>query len=86
MNEEEIIARVKGLYPDALIDIAGADCNFEMYIVSDAMEGMGLLQRQQSILGLFKEELASGKLHALSVKAKTQKEQAGGNSLLQIQL
>ena len=57
-----------------------------MYIVSDAMEGMGLLQRQQSILGLFKEELASGKLHALSVKAKTQKEQAGGNSLLQIQI
>ena len=85
MNEEEIIARVKGLYPDALIDVAGADCNFEMYVVSDALEGMGLLQRQQSILGLFKDELASGKLHALSVKAKTQKEQAGGSGLLQIQ-
>jgi len=85
MTEEEIIARVKALYPDALIDVAGADCNFEMYIVSDAMEGMGLLKRQQSILGLFKDELASGKLHALSVKAKTQKEQAGGSSLLQIQ-
>lgn len=85
MTEEEIIARVKGLYPDALIDVAGADCNFEMYIVSDALEGMGLLQRQQSILDLFKDELASGKLHALSVKAKTQKEQAGSSSLLQIQ-
>lgn len=85
MTEEEIIARVKGLYPDALIDVAGADCNFEMYIISDAMEGMGLLKRQQSILSLFKDELASGKLHALSVKAKTQKEQAGGSSLLQIQ-
>jgi len=85
MTEDDIIARVKGLYPDALIDVAGADCNFEMYIVSDAMEGMGLLKRQQSILGLFKDELASGKLHALSIKAKTQKEQAGGSSLLQIQ-
>jgi BolA protein len=85
MTEEEIIDRVKGLYPDALIDVSGADCSFEMYIISDAMQGMGLLQRQQSILGLFKDELATGKLHALSVKAKTQQEQAGGNSLLQIQ-
>ena len=85
MNEEEIIARVKALYPDALLDVAGADCNFKLYVISNAMEGMGLLQRQQSILGLFKDELASGKLHALSVKAKTQKEQAGGSSLLQIQ-
>ena len=84
MNEEEIIARVKTLYPDALIDVAGADCNFEMYIISDALEGIGLLKRQQAILGLFKDELSSGKLHALSVKAKTHKEQASGSSLLQI--
>ena len=86
MTEQDIVDRVKGLYPDALIDVAGADCNFEMYIVSDALQGMGLLQRQQSILGLFKDELASGKLHALSIKAKTQKEQAGGSSLLQIKV
>ena len=86
MTEQDIVDRVKGLYPDALIDVAGADCNFEMYIVSDALQGMGLLQRQQSILGLFKDELASGKLHALSIKAKTQKEQAGGSRLLQIKV
>lgn len=87
MTEEEIIARVKALYPDALLDVAGADCNFELYVISDAMQGMGLLQRQQSILGLFKDELASGKLHALSVKAKTQKElEAGNSSLLQIKM
>lgn len=86
MNEEEIVARVGALYPDAVIDVAGADCNFELYVISDALEGMGLLQRQQSILALFKDELASGKLHALSIKAKTQKEQAGGNGLLQIQI
>ena len=86
MDEQEIIARVQGLYPDAVVDVSGADCNFELYVISDAMEGMGLLQRQQSILGLFKDELASGKLHALSIKARTKKEQAGGNGLLQIKV
>lgn len=84
MNEEDIIARVKALYPDALIDVAGADCNFELYVISDAMDGMGLLQRQQVILGLFKDELATGKLHALSIKAKTQKEQWWKNGFIQI--
>jgi len=85
MNEEDIVARVQGLYPGAVVDVAGADCNFELYVISDALEGMGLLQRQQSILGLFKEELTSGKLHALSIKAKTQVEQLWASDLTQIQ-
>lgn len=86
MNEEDIVSRVKGLYPDATVDVAGADCNFELYVISDSLEGMGLLKRQQSILGLFKDELASGKLHALSVKAKTQQEQIWQLNLTQIKV
>ncbi|MGB5582718.1 MAG: BolA family protein [Gammaproteobacteria bacterium] len=85
MKEEDIIRRVKGLYPDAIIDLAGADCSFEMYVISDVFDGMNTLQRQQPILALFKRELASGKLHALSVKAKTPKEQSGAAGLVQIQ-
>ncbi|MGB5601848.1 MAG: BolA/IbaG family iron-sulfur metabolism protein, partial [Gammaproteobacteria bacterium] len=77
MKKEDIIRRVKGLYPDAIIDLAGADCSFEMYVISDVFDGMNTLQSQQPILALFKGELASGKLHALSVKAKTPKEQSG---------
>jgi acid stress-induced BolA-like protein IbaG/YrbA len=87
MNEEEIRARVATLYPDAIIDIAGENCSFEMYVLSEAFAGLNTIQRQQPILALFKDELASGKLHALSVKAKTPEEQAGGASgLVQIQL
>lgn len=87
MNEEEIRARVAALYPDAIIDIAGENCSFEMYVISDAFTGKNTMQRQQSILALFKDELATGKLHALSVKAKTPAEQASGPSgLVQIKL
>jgi acid stress-induced BolA-like protein IbaG/YrbA len=84
MDENEIINRVKQLYPDAVIDVAGADCNFELFVISDTFEGMNTLKRSQPILGLFREELATGKLHALSVKAKTPKEQAGVAGLVQI--
>jgi BolA protein len=85
MDQPEIIERVKRLYPDALIDLDGADCSFEMIIISEAFEGLNTLKRQQPILALFKDELTSGKLHALSIRAKTPSEQSAGAGLVQIQ-
>ncbi len=75
MTKEEIIIRVLGVYPGAVIDVVGEKCNFELYVISDALGGMDTLQRQQSILGLFKDEFINGKLHDISIKAKTQMEQ-----------
>lgn len=86
MNEEEIIGRIKAEYPDAIIDAEGEGCSYELYIISDGFKDLNALKRQQSILALFQEELKSGKLHALSVRAKTPAEQAGSNGLVQIQL
>ncbi len=71
MNESEIVARITGLYPDAQVDVAGEGCNFEVQVLTPAFEGMKTLNRQRDILALFKDELATGKLHALGVKAKT---------------
>lgn len=86
ISEAEIIERIGALYPDAIIDVAGADCNFEVYIITDHFADMNLLQRQKSVLALFKDEITSGKLHALSVKAKTQQEQSASAGLVQIKL
>lgn len=86
MEQEEIIARISGLYPAAIIDVAGQDCNFEVYVISENFAGMKTLQRQQSILGLFQPELSTGKLHALTVKAKTPEEQNMNTGFVQIQL
>jgi len=86
MNENEIITRILSLYPDAAVDINGADCNFEVYVISEQLSGKSTLQRQQSLLDLFRNELRSGKLHALSIKARTPAEQAASPGLVQIQL
>jgi acid stress-induced BolA-like protein IbaG/YrbA len=71
MDEEQILQRIKTLYPEAAMEASGENCNFEVFVVSPEFEGMNLLKRQQSILALFSEELQTGKLHALGVKAKT---------------
>lgn len=85
MKEEEIIERVRNLYPEAVIDAAGEDCNFELFIISEAFEGMNTLQRQKPILALFKDDIRDGKLHALSIKAKTPQEQSSQSGLIQIE-
>jgi BolA protein len=85
MDENEIVDRITSLYPDAVIDINGADCSFEIYVISELFDGKSSLQRQQSLLDLFKGELKAGKLHALSIKARTPAERAAISGLVQIQ-
>lgn len=84
MNKVEIVQRVNDLYPDAAIEAVGEDCSFELSVVSEDFAGMNTLQRQQPILALFKDELASGELHALSVKAMTPEEQVSRSGLVQL--
>ena len=85
MEKDELLKRIHSIYPDAEIQASGESCSFELLIISEAFAGKRPLQRQQSILGLFSEELKTGKLHALGVKAKTPEElRAMPSNLLQI--
>jgi BolA protein len=74
MESAEIKQRILSAYPDARIETDGADCNFNVTIVSEAFAGQSPIQRQRPVLALFKEDIASGALHALSVKARTPEE------------
>jgi len=78
MNEQELIRRIQNLYADAEIVVTGEGCSFEVSITTPAFSDMNSLQRQRSILSLFKEEIASNELHALTVKAKTPAETEPG--------
>jgi len=84
MEEQAIVARIAAAFPGALVDASGQDCNFEVYVVSESFAGRTTLQRQQSILALFQDELKTGRLHALSVKARTPAERATASGLVQI--
>jgi BolA protein len=88
MNEQDIIDRILENYPQAVIDISGEDCSFELYIISELFAEQRSLKRQQDLLALFKDELTSGKLHALSLILKTPEEHAGSlnTGLVQLKL
>jgi BolA protein len=71
VSPDVIASRVREALPDAQIELAGADCSFELLVVSEQLSGHSPVARQRLLLGLFAPELASGELHALSVRAKT---------------
>jgi BolA protein len=71
MTPEQIATRIRGTLPDAQVEAAGADCSFEVLVVSQHLEGQSTLTRQRSLLALFSPELGSGELHALSIRART---------------
>ena len=74
MEQAEVVRRIVSLVEGAEIEVEGEDCNFSVIVVSPSFSDQSRIQRQQSILGLFSEELSTGDLHALSVRAYTPSE------------
>ncbi len=70
MKIDEIKTLIKNHIPDAQVSIEGEGCNFSVTVISEQFRDQSLLQRQKTIMSLFKEQIASGELHALSVKTR----------------
>ena len=60
-------ARVKGCF----FHIEGEGCNFQVTAVGECFADMSRLKRQQLINGALSDEIASGSLHALTIKTYT---------------
>ena len=71
MDINEVVERIKKVLPQAEIDVEGADCNFTAVVLDQSFAGQLPIKRQQQVLAAFADVLASGELHALTVKAHT---------------
>jgi acid stress-induced BolA-like protein IbaG/YrbA len=71
MRTEDVVALIKVGFPDAELLIEGEDCSFAVIVISTAFAGQSLLKKQQSVLATVSEPLATGALHAMSVKCYT---------------
>ena len=62
--------------PGAQVTVTGDGSHFEAVVVSDAFAGKSLLQKQRMVMATVNEQIASGELHALSIKTFTPEEWA----------
>jgi len=87
----EVEALIKQNYPDAVIAIEGQGCDLSIRVVSDQFAGLTMVKQHQGVMETLSEPLASGRLHAVTLKTFTQEQwnlqqQTPAPGLLQIQL
>ena len=77
METEAIAALIRAGMPDATVQVTGDGSHFEAVVVSPAFAGLTPLKKQRLVMDTVREQLASGELHALSIKALTPAEGVG---------
>ncbi|MBK1722660.1 BolA family protein [Thiocystis violacea] len=76
METEAVVQLIRTGIPGAKVQVTGDGSHFEAIIVSEVFEGLSLLKRERLVMETVKDQVASGELHALSVKARTPTQQA----------
>lgn len=77
MTIDAIKQRVLDTYKDAYVeavDMTGTSDHIQILVVTPAFENKTRLQRQRMVMDIFQPELASGEVHALTIKAITPNE------------
>lgn len=63
--------------PGAQVRVTGDGSHFDAVVVSGAFEGLTPIKKQRLVMDAVKAQIASGELHALSIKTLTPEEWAG---------
>ncbi len=89
MEADTIRQAIEQAMEGAQVYLEGEGCDFSAIVISDSFSGLSPVKRQQMVLGPVSGWLASGALHAFSVRAYTPLEwdnrQAAAAGLVQIQ-
>ncbi|MDX1465029.1 MAG: BolA family protein [Halomonas sp.] len=71
MQPSDVKALLENRLDGCEFHIQGEGCNFQVVAVGEIFEGLSPVKRQQMIYGALTEEIASGALHAVSIKTYT---------------
>ncbi len=91
ITHSEVESLIMRQYPDAKIAIEGQACDLTIRVVSEQFAGVTMIKQHQGVMATLSEALASGRLHAVTLKTFTPEQwqaqqTAAQPGLLQIQL
>lgn len=79
MQAEQISDLIKSHITDAMVEVNGEGCNFDLLVVSDEFIDKKTLQRQQLIYTVLNPLISSGELHAVNMRTLTRAEWSNMN-------
>ena len=74
MTINEIKNLIEAGIPDSKAIVSGAEGKYEATVISDQFEGMSMVKEHQLVYATVNQQIASGELHALTIKAFTSAE------------
>lgn len=73
MTEQMMKDRLAQAFPNSeveVFDLTGTSDHWEVSVASQTFAGMTRIQQHQAVMKVFGPELATGEVHALSIKTK----------------
>ena len=77
METEAVAALIRAGLPGAEVTVTGDGAHFEAVVISDAFDGLTPIKKQRLVMDTVKAQIASGELHALSIKTLTPAQTTG---------
>ncbi len=74
MTTDDIQKLIEAGIPGSQAMVTGAEGKYEATVISDAFDGLTMVKEHQLVYATIKDQIASGELHALSIKAFTVEE------------
>jgi acid stress-induced BolA-like protein IbaG/YrbA len=71
METSAIEQLIRAGMPDAEVQVSGDGSHFDAVVVSPVFAGMTPIKKQRLVMDTVRAEIASGELHALSIKTFT---------------
>jgi acid stress-induced BolA-like protein IbaG/YrbA len=81
METEKLAQLIQAGLPGAEVQVSGDGSHFDAIVVSEAFEGLSAIKKQRLVMDTVREHIASGELHALSIKTMTPAESAAQHRL-----
>ena len=77
MDSTTIAQMILAGLPGAEVTVTGDGAHFDAIVVSEAFDGLTPIKKQRLVMDTVRAQIASGELHALSIKALTPAQAAG---------
>ncbi len=71
METEAVAELIRRGIPGAEVSVTGDGSHFDAVVISDAFDGLTPIKKQRLVMDTVKPQIASGELHALSIKTYT---------------
>jgi acid stress-induced BolA-like protein IbaG/YrbA len=78
METEAVAQLIRNGLPGAEVQVSGDGSHFEAVVISDDFEGLTPIKKQRLVMDTVKAQIASGELHALSIKTLTPAQKQSG--------